>query len=195
MKPRENLETIYRTALTVFAEYGYKKSTMEDIAERLNMTKGNLYVYVKNKKDLYHKTVSHALEKWQSRVLEAVNNEPDVKSKFTTMCFKAVEYLAEDSEMRNLLVRDPDIFPMFPAQDPFHEINRNSVGLIRTILEQGIAEKAFRPVDPARVSEAVFMIYKMFVIRMYMKKMDRSVHDMFEDTVDLFAHGLFREAP
>ena len=65
MKPRENIETIYKVALSVFAEFGYQKATMEDIAGKLDMTKGNLYLYVKNKKDLYHKTVTHALLGWQ----------------------------------------------------------------------------------------------------------------------------------
>jgi len=83
MKPREDIETIYHVALSAFSEFGYRKTTMDDVAGRLNMTKGNLYLYVKNKKDLYHKTVSHSLLKWQSKVLEAVDNEVDVKLKFS----------------------------------------------------------------------------------------------------------------
>ena len=193
MKPRENIETIYQAALAAFAEFGYRKTTMDDVAGRLHMTKGNLYLYVKNKKDLYHQTVSHALLKWQSKVLEAVERQKDVKRKFFTMCFKAVEYLAQDAELRQVLLRDPDIFPMFPLKDPFHEINRNSVELIKSILKQGIAEKVFRPVDPERISEVIFMVYKMFIIRMYIKTEKQQIHEMFEDTVDLFSLGLFLE--
>jgi len=191
MKHREDIETIYRTALIVFAEFGFQKTTMADVAGRLGMTKGNLYLYVRDKKDLYRKTVSHALTAWQLKVLEAVEGESDVRQKFSRMCFKAVETLSEDLSLRQVLVRDPEIFPMFPDKDPFYEINRNSVDLIKRILKQGIAENVFRPVDPDRVSEVVFMIYKMFIIRMYIKTEDQLIHKMFEDTVDLFAHGLF----
>jgi AcrR family transcriptional regulator len=193
MKPREDLETIYQVALSAFAEFGFRKTTMDDVAGRLNMTKGNLYLYVQNKKDLYHKTVAHALLKWQSKVLEAVERQKDVKRKFSVMCFKAVEYLAQDAKLRQVLIRDPDIFPMFAVKDPFYEINRNSVELIKAILKQGIAEKVFRPVDPERLSEVIFMVYKMFVIRMYIKTEGKQIHEMFEDTVDLFTLGLFLE--
>jgi AcrR family transcriptional regulator len=193
MKPRENIETIYKVALSVFAEFGYQKATMEDIAGKLDMTKGNLYLYVKNKKDLYHKTVTHALLGWQSKVLEAVDSKPDAKKKFYTMCFKAVEYLSEDLELQHVLNRDPEIFPMFPANDPFYEINNNSKALIRAILDQGIKEKAFRNMEPERMSEALFMIYKMFVIRIYIKTEDKLVHEMYKDTVDLLTNGLFIE--
>jgi len=192
MKHRENIDTIYRTALSVFAEFGFQKTTMADVAGRLGMTKGNLYLYVKDKKDLYRQTVSHALTAWQGKVLEAVEAESDVRRKFSLMCMKAVEYLSEDMLLRQVLVRDAEIFPMFPAKDPFFEINRNSVELIKRILKQGIADNVFRPVDPDRVSEVVFMIYKMFIIRMYIKTEDLMIHEMFEDTVDLFAHGLFK---
>ena len=194
MKPREKMETIYEIALSTFAEFGYQKTTMADIAGRLNMTKGNLYLYVKNKKDLYHRTVSWALLAWQSKVLEAVNNKSDVKEKFYTMCLKAVEYLSFNLEFQQVLNRDPDIFPMFPAKDPFYEINQNSVALIRSILKQGVEENIFRNIEPERVSEVLFMIYKMFIIRMYIKTEDKKIHDMFVDTVDLFAHGLFVNA-
>ncbi|MGM0404308.1 MAG: TetR/AcrR family transcriptional regulator [Thermodesulfobacteriota bacterium] len=191
MKPREDIQNIYQTALAVFSEYGYQKATMEDIAGRLGMTKGNLYLYVKNKKDLYRKTVANALLCWQSRVLEAVGAETDVREKFRIMCEKAVQYLSEDSLLRNLLVRDPEIFPMFADRDPFAGINRNSVALIRSIVQQGIDEGAFRPIDPDRISEVIFMIYKMFIIRMYIRTEDDRLHAMFEDTVDLCTRGLF----
>jgi AcrR family transcriptional regulator len=193
MKPRENIETIYQTALEVFAQYGFPKTTMEDIAGRLSMTKGNLYLYAKNKQDLYRKTAAYALLKWQAKVAEAVGSESDVKQKFLTMCFKAAEYLASDTHLRNLLLRDPDIFPMFPVKDPFEEINRNSIEMIKSILRQGIAEGAFRSFDVDRISEVIFMIYKMFIIRMYIKSDDQMIHKMFEDTIDLCTRGLFAD--
>jgi len=191
MKHREDITTIYQTALEVFAQFGFSKTTMEDIAVRLNMTKGNLYLYVKNKQDLYHKTAAYALLKWQGRVAEAIAHETDVKKKFLTMCVKAVEYLANDKPLRDLLVKDPEIFPMFPAKDPFHEINSNSVEMIRSILAQGISEGIFRAFDIDRISEVIFMIYKMFIIRMYIKTDDQHLHKMFEDTIDLCTRGLF----
>lgn len=193
MKPREDIETIYQASLEVFAQFGYAKTTMEDVAGRLGMTKGNLYLYVKNKQDLYHKTAGYALLKWQGRVAEAIVGEADVKQKFLTMCFKAVEYLANDRHLRDLLVKDPEIFPMFPVKDPFYEINRNSVEMIKSILAQGTAEGVFRPFDIDRISEVIFMIYKMFIIRMYIKTDDRMFHKMFEDTVDLCTRGLFSD--
>jgi AcrR family transcriptional regulator len=195
MRRKENIETIYRASLTVFAEYGYHKATVADLAGRLNMTQGNLYRYANNKRDLYLKTVSHALLNWQARVREAVEKESDVRRQFLAMCFKAVEYLSKDDDLRRVLVHDPDIFPMFPEKDPFYEINQNSKNMIKNIIERGIREKKFRRVDPDRVSEIIFLVYKVFIIRTYVKTEDQFMQQMFEQTVELLTQGLFMVQP
>jgi AcrR family transcriptional regulator len=191
MKPKENIATIYEAALGVFADYGFKKATLDDIAAELGMTKGNLYRYARNKKDLYRNTVRHAMLRWQGRVREAIEREPDAERQFHVMCRKAVAYLAEDDALRRLLVRDPDIFPMFPANDPYADINANSVAMIRSILERGIAEQRFRAVDLKTVPEIIFSVYKMFIIRMYIKSRDPAQEEMFNQTVALITQGLY----
>jgi len=193
MRKKEKIEVIYQAALNVFADFGYKKATVEDIAKQLNMTKGNLYLYIKNKKELYRETVSWALQKWQMRVVEAIEKEPDVQKRFYIMCFKAVEYLSMDDHFRRLLIHDPDIFPMFPERDPFEEINRNSVLMIQHVLEQGIREKKFRNVDTKRASEIIFLIYKMLIIRTYIKSKNHFMQQVFAETVELLTYGLFIE--
>ncbi len=193
MRPKIAIEEIYNAALKVFAEFGYKKTTVEDIAHELNMTKGNLYFYAKNKKDLYEKTVGYALVNWQTLVRNEILKESSVKNQLLTMCKKAIDYLDEASELRNILKRDPDIFPMFPASDPYEKINSDSVQMIRAILEKGISEKVFRPVNVEKISTVIFSIYKMFIIRTYIQEEaeKETVRELFDETIDLATKGLF----
>lgn len=44
---------IVEAALEVFTKKGYHETTMDDIAERLGVSKGALYLYFKSKEDLY----------------------------------------------------------------------------------------------------------------------------------------------
>ncbi|MEZ4578646.1 MAG: TetR/AcrR family transcriptional regulator [Desulfobacterales bacterium] len=61
-------QQIFKAALSLFAHYGYRKTTLEDVAAKVGMTKGNIYFYVKNKQDLYEKAVGYALENWRRAV-------------------------------------------------------------------------------------------------------------------------------
>jgi AcrR family transcriptional regulator len=62
-------ERILEAALRVFSEKGYHEARMEDIAEKLGVSKRTLYLYYKNKDELYKaicaeapKAVSHMLQ-------------------------------------------------------------------------------------------------------------------------------------
>jgi AcrR family transcriptional regulator len=168
---------------------------MEDIAGRLGMTKGNLYRYCRNKQDLYHNAVSHALLRWQNYVAQAIAGEDDARRQFMVMCARAIEYLSLDSDFRNVLIRDPDIFPLFPAADPFEEINRNSLLMARTVLQNGIKQRSFRDINPDATAEVLFLIYKMMIIRMYIHTDEKTVLETAQQAVDLLANGLFKTKP
>jgi AcrR family transcriptional regulator len=195
MKKKENIETVFAAALHVFAEYGFKKATVEDIARELGMTKGNLYLYVRDKKDLYERTVAFALQRWQGHVREAMLCEPDVARRFEIMCRSAVEYLAHDGDFRKLLVRDPGIFPMFPENDPYAAINENSVLIIKKLLKDGMGKGRFRKVDAKVLPRVFFLIYKLFIIMAYVRSEDRLVRRMLDETMDLITMGLYKKTP
>lgn len=46
-------EAIFEAALQKFAEKGFKKTTMADIAAEAEISVGNLYLYYKNKRDIF----------------------------------------------------------------------------------------------------------------------------------------------
>lgn len=191
MKQKLEQKTIFEIALKNFARFGYRKTTVEDIAADLGMTKGNLYFYIKDKRDLYVQTVSFAMERWQFRVQEALEKTTGAKNRLLVMCRKAVEYLSEDTEFCEVLKTDPEIFPMFPVSDPYEEINERSMSMIRDIIREGINEQVFRPVDPEKTAKVIFSIYKMFIIRTYIKTDEQFLQDLFDDTLDLLTEGLY----
>jgi len=190
MKPRIDTDIIFASALGVFARYGFKKTTVQDIADPLGMTKGNLYRYARNKRDLYEKTVRWALVRWQDNVRRAIAGQSRVEDQFRVMCRSAVTYLATDPDLRQVLAADPDIFPMFAGRDPYGDINRASVDMIKAILKRGIQRSRFRPVDVDITAETIFGIYKMLIIRAYIRDEGQRLEQMFEQALELMSHGL-----
>ena len=51
-KRKEKLDIILRNAAKAFMENGYYKTSLDDIARMLNVTKPTLYYYIKNKEDI-----------------------------------------------------------------------------------------------------------------------------------------------
>ncbi|HPH95891.1 MAG TPA: TetR/AcrR family transcriptional regulator [Anaerolineaceae bacterium] len=195
MRKKIELNLIYQAALENFSRYGLRKTTLDDIAADLGVTKSNLYRYTKNKETLYHEAVAYAMRQWQERVKKALVGVDSPKEQFLILCHKAFAYLAEDKIFCAILKNDPDIFPMFPVQDEYGEINRESVVLLETILKNGIEQGVFRPMETSHIAAVIFSIYKMFIIQTYIRTDDQFVEQVFIQTVDLLTQGIFLSNP
>lgn len=193
MENSEKLNQILEVSLKVFAHYGYKKASMEEIAERLGMTKGNLYFYCRNKLELYEKTVAHALLRWQMRVGDAVERESDIVKRFMALGLKSYEYLSEDEDLRTVIMHDPAIQAITPSEDRFPTIGQASYSMLRGIIQQGVEEKKFRPIDVDHVTGFLYSIYCMFIIKTYVKSEGQSAQGMYQAGIDLLLKGLLRE--
>ena len=190
MDRQEKTIQILETALRTFARYGFKKTTLEDIAGELGMTKGNLYLYVKDKRDLYERSVARAFRGWQERVAQDMESKKDVVVRFRVMCVKAYQYLSLNEDLQSIVLRDPTIFTLSPGEDRFYSVNVAAVEMIKRVLEQGIRERRFRKMDVEPMAEFLFSIYIMFIIRAYVKSEGMPVEAIFEAAVDLMINGL-----
>lgn len=193
MKRQEKLSTIYEAALRIFARYGYRRTRVEDIADELGMTKGNLYLYVENKRDLYEKAVAHGLLRWQDMVSRSIEKIDDVVDRFVVMSKKGYTYLSRDVSLRAVLINDPSIFPLSGKEPPFSEINRTSVALLRSVLEQGMATGRFREVDVDNLAEFLYSVYVMLIIKTYVRSEGKSTQKMFEQGLDIVLQGLLKK--
>ena len=81
---------IIEGALRVFAEKGYHEATMEDVAERLHVSEGTIYLYFRSKRDLF-KAISNVGEDQVAGIISsAIESEDPVKS-FVDLATSAYE--------------------------------------------------------------------------------------------------------
>lgn len=71
-KPRDRREELLFSAVDLFLRYGYKKTTLDDLAEAVSISKSTLYHYFSNKDDLFRQAtttlVEHELASLSSRI-------------------------------------------------------------------------------------------------------------------------------
>ena len=184
-------QRIFKAALSLFAHYGYRKTTLEDVAARVGMTKGNIYFYVKNKRDLYEQAVGHALENWRRAVAAEVENADTAREKFHVAARRSFAYLEDQGELRDLLIKNPDIFTLSSAEDRFYEVNQRAMDMLKQVIRQGMTEGTIYPLDVDHAAEFLFSVYIMFLIKTYVKSDGSSVDRMFEQGLAIISRGLF----
>lgn len=190
MRPRLDDELIYKAALPFFAKYGYKKTTLEDIASALDMSNTNLYSYARSKRDLYQCCVDYAIDQWQEFVRQQTRDIEDPKEKLVTTWRSAVGYIIGNEEMMALLKNDPTIFPMFPNVDPIEEYNDWSVQYVKEILEEGIEKGVFRATINVDIAATMlFGWYKYLIVSaVEMEELDPA---LIEETISTLGVILF----
>lgn len=70
---------IIGAALEVFSSKGYFRSTMDDIAKKLGVSKGALYLYFKSKEDLLKEIQASSRENVRLQLREAFEHQDPVK--------------------------------------------------------------------------------------------------------------------
>lgn len=183
-------QALFDVALELFSIYGYKKTTVDDVAQRLSMSKGNLYFYVKNKRDLYEKTINHALVRWKAHVAMEMEREEDLVQRFRTMALSSISYVETNPQLRKILINDPSIFTLAADEDRFRDTNLDAMKIMKGLLEEGIRKKVFYPVDVDHITEYLFSVYIMFLIKRYIKSDGSSSETMFREGLELTLRGL-----
>jgi TetR/AcrR family transcriptional regulator len=75
----QNEELILKAALEVFSAYGFRGSTVDQIAANCGLSKPNLLYYFRRKEDIYVAVLEHTLQDWLEplRKLEAAGEPLD----------------------------------------------------------------------------------------------------------------------
>lgn len=71
-------EKIMQSAMQNFAKNGFDRTRMEDIAASAGLAKGTLYLYFKNKEDLFYAICDHNLEELRNQLSRLFNRKENI---------------------------------------------------------------------------------------------------------------------
>ncbi len=101
MQPNDTKEKLELKALHFFAQHDYERSSLNDIAEALGVTKGAIYHYFKNKDDLFHASVLRLLDVLEGWFVHSMSSDIPLKIVLDNL-FNMEETLDEMAESTGL---------------------------------------------------------------------------------------------
>lgn len=103
--PRQ--QVILEAAWHAFATYGFRKTSMDDIAQRAGMSRPALYQHYKNKNDIFRSLAQHHYDAAAKAVDAALNGEGDlgtrIEQAFVAQGGKVAEAMLSSTHGRELL--------------------------------------------------------------------------------------------
>lgn len=181
-------EGIFQAALKVIRERGFEGLTMERLAEVAGVAKGSIYNYFATKQSLmefiFDRVVSPAIERAKqvaASVAGPVEKLRDILREWANhfACYRGVfEIMFADPVIRHF------------CADARRSKYSEGVAIFQTVIQEGIDQGIFRPVDPQLVAEVLVGALVLPVERDLESGRIRSPDEWANKLVDLLVRGL-----
>lgn len=199
---QQRRESILDAAERIFFAKGVAASTMDEIADAVELSKGTIYLYFKTKEDLYVGIVERCMHRLIDMFREAERSVDTGLEKVKAMGRALFDFYAESPCHFSALFYHHESIPMEidfddPRLKPLFEDTNTMAMLSFEAIQAGIADGSIRPdIDPKKAS---FALYSMLLglIRMVaveekylLKKVGLPANDLIAYAFDLVEHAL-----
>jgi len=147
-------DEILDAAALIFREKGYHATSMQDIAQAVELKKGSLYHHVSSKQDILLALLDHALDLIILDLQEVADQGLPPEEKLRSAMTAYLAFLTEHLSLSSvLLLEHRSLEPEFHQS---HIPRRDHVESIwRSMIMEGIDQDVFQDVDPAHTTRAL----------------------------------------
>ncbi len=184
---------ILDAAFEEFTKRGFTATRVEDIADRVGVTKGTVYVYFETKEALFAAMIEHVGRPFQEAFKAHARTSDDPVEELRLLLEFLFETLVDDRRMRELfrfVVAEGAKFP--DLIDQHHDVLMAPVlGHINAILNEGVAKKRFRANPPELAKVVMSPVVGTLVFRLIFddrRSLDRQA--VLKVHLDLLMRGL-----
>jgi len=189
-------EEIVAAALAEFVERGYAVTRLEDVARRAGVTKGTIYLYFESKEALFKAVV-------RETIVPVIAQGEALARSFTGSARDLVEQLVREywrlvgetalAGIPKLMMAEAATFPEL-TRFYYDEVVTRGHRLMASVIERGIKNGEFRPVDVAVAAKlAMAPLMHATVVRLaFASCMPEgfNVRRYLDTHIDLYLHGI-----
>jgi len=138
----EKYNKILDSAGAVFAEYGFYKATIAQIAARAGVADGTLYLYFKNKDDILYQFISFKTDVVFKKMRAAVEKGQNAEEKLRYLIRCHLEEFQNDKNMA--IIFQSEVRYLRDIESQIKDISKMYLDLLSDIIEQGQTEGSMR---------------------------------------------------
>jgi len=185
---QQRREEIIEAAEKVFFSKGLEMATMDDIAERAELSKGTLYLYFKSKEDLHMAVARKSIRLLRTITLKATEGEGTALEKLGRMGRATIEFSRTDPDRMRAIMTLEEMEPQTlsittsDVQDLIYK--ESTVETVIQMVEQGVKERLIRADVPVMLIAHTLWMTVLSVVRFVtMKPALLEVLDLTQDQI------------
>ncbi len=151
-------QLILDAAAKSFAEFGYKATTMDQVAGMANVAKGTIYTFFKNKEELFHEIINKLIAEMKDTARNAIKPDRSFFENAHMALISILEYRKQHQLTIKLFQEEKEIGTPV-VQDVMSELENAIVQFISREIEMAVAEGEIRPCDPEITAFVMMKLY------------------------------------
>ncbi|MDH3591335.1 MAG: TetR/AcrR family transcriptional regulator [Planctomycetota bacterium] len=177
-------------AAQVFADKGFHRASIRDVAKATGMSLAGLYYYYRGKDEILFDIQHEAFSTLMDSHAEALAGVKDPEEKLERVIQAHLTFFADNLPQMKVMSRESEgLEDEFGA--PVRELRRRYVRLVRGILDELGAD---HPLHEVRTGVAVFLLFGMmnWMYTWYDAERDGTAEDLAQAVKTIFLRGLLK---
>jgi AcrR family transcriptional regulator len=179
-------EKVLSAAMKVFSAYGYQGASIRTIARAAGISVGGVYLYFRNKEELYLNLIRDRIEEQVLSTRETVASAGSPEDGLRAFISLHLEYGINNKELILINIREHRFAFSSEIRRKFL---RSQIELLKKILNQGIADEAFRACNTEEAAKVIMATLRGVVLSMVLDG-ERAITE--KGLCDLIIQGLSR---
>lgn len=140
-KKDANREYILTIAQDIFSKYGYKKTTLDDIANAVRKGKSSLYYYFNSKEDLFQEVILKEVDILKDSLEKVIIQDLQPEEKLREYILTKLKMFRSLANLYHALENDITAIGFIENLKEVHE--QNEIRMIKRILIEGVRHQKF----------------------------------------------------
>ncbi|HOK61264.1 MAG: TetR/AcrR family transcriptional regulator [Tenuifilum sp.] len=185
-------ENIVSAATEVFSRYGFKKTSMEDIARALRMGKSSIYYYFKGKEEIFQAVVDREANLLRVKVKEILESGLPVTEKLRSYVKMRMDLIKQLSNYMEILKND-DLMNLELTEKFRKKYDDEEITIVKQMLEEGINRNELKVKDLNLSALAIVTAMKGLEIPLVTSTMGvESLNMVIDDMLDILFYGIVK---
>ena len=187
--PRDDRRTqIFEAGARLFAEKGYERTSLREVADVLGVTKPALYYYFRSKETLLFEITSFVMDRVLADITQVVDSEQPPLDKLRDLIRRYISFFARHPCELTIMSTQVDSLDAENRQIILDR-QRHYLALVRTIVRDVLAAQPERRMDETAVAFALLGGMN-WIFKWYDPAGRISPDRLADEFMDLFSHGL-----
>lgn len=185
-------ENIVSAATKIFSRYGFKKTSMEDIARALRMGKSSIYYYFKGKEEIFQAVVDKEANLLRVKVKEILESGLPVPEKLRSYVKMRMDLIKQLSNYMETLKND-DLMNLELTEKFRKKYDDEEITIVKQMLEEGINRNELKVKDLNLSALAIVTAMKGLEIPLVTSTVGvESLNMVIDDMLDILFYGIVK---